>query len=50
MRRICQLILMLAAVQITAAEKDTVLPVPNGGFEDGIKGWKLNEPTAMCTV
>ncbi len=40
----------LAAAYLAAAAGPVVMPIPNGGFEEGLKGWTLNEPTPMCSV
>jgi hypothetical protein len=38
-------------VAITAAARaETILPIPNGGFEEGLKDWKISEKEPMTTL
>ena len=46
-RRVLTL-LAFAALVLPAAPK--VIPIPNGGFEKKLEGWKLQEPTPMSSI
>ena len=38
------------AILAMAADDERVLPIPNGGFEDELKGWTLRERVPMCSL
>jgi len=45
------LIALFAATAFSvAAQQEIVLPIPNGGFEQGLKGWQIPEGEGMCTL
>jgi len=46
--RVLTLALILGAAGVSAQE--TVLPIRNGGFEDGLEGWQVPEDEGMSTL
>ena len=47
--RLVTALLCLGLCAELAAEPG-IVPIPNGGFEDGLKGWEISEPEPMCSL
>ena len=48
-RHVALLSVALSVTGLLAGDGTVVLPIENGGFEDGMTGWMFKEPTPMCS-
>jgi hypothetical protein len=44
------LLLTLSVLPRLALAEQLILPIPNGGFENGLDGWQIPEGEGMCTL